>query len=101
MTCKSKKPVISQLAPNPTIGQFSICGIDKMNGHKPLFLEFFKPSSGHPVCVGETILGARHFYFQFDQMNQIVNALDDGLTIKLKGSVDADGWIDRTAWMAV
>ncbi|HEY6722779.1 MAG TPA: hypothetical protein VI197_02075 [Polyangiaceae bacterium] len=100
MTCKSKKSVISQLA-NPAVGEFSISGTDKMNGNAPLILEFFKPRSGHPTCVGETILGTRHFYFQFDQLNQIANALDDGLTIKLKGAVDSDGWIDRVAWKAV
>lgn len=100
MACISKKPVISQLA-NPIIAQFSISGADSMNNDAPIMLEFFTAKSGHPICVGETILGTRHFYFSFDQMSQIANALDDGLTIKLKGAVDSDGYIDRVAWRAV
>lgn len=100
MTCKSKKPVISQLD-NPSIGEFTIAGTDAMNGGASLMLEFFPASSRHPTCVGETIFGTRHFYFGLDQLNQIATALDDGCTIKLKGAVDSDGWIDRVAWKAV
>lgn len=94
--CYLNRPVLSKFSHPLSIGVSSITAIDIIT-NKTLVVEF---RTSAPLCQGYEEATERHFYLRQAQYEPMLDAIDDGKTILIKGIESPEDKFIQVSWGA-